>query len=218
MLFKNNHLKKHVSFILKGSISQNNKAFDSSSNSQCTAICAYAIAFSSVCSIQDWDQKILDRIIEEGNNYYNSCQFILRQKDIIFTPFLAVDEILGEIELDNKILKISQFLDMEFDNTRQGNLLRNDLVKHIEEFLIFFNDCENLLLILKCFTFSIIKHLDYVYLVDSHEHFESNAYVMKIHKNMAAEEINRHLISLFPLLDNYTYTISFIKIFEKNKI
>ena len=117
MHLKKNDYNKHTNFYLKSTINQNNKIFKFSSNKQCTAICAYAIGFSSVVPIKDWNVKILDRVIREGNNYYNHCQFLLRQNNIIYTSFLAVDEILEEIELNNKVLRLSQYLDYEYDNT-----------------------------------------------------------------------------------------------------
>lgn len=219
MHLKKNDYNKHTNFYLKSTINQNNKIFKFSSNKQCTAICAYAIGFSSVVPIKDWNVKILDRVIREGNNYYNHCQFLLRQNNIIYTSFLAVDEILEEIELNNKVLRLSQYLDYEYDNTRQGDLKKNDLIKHLEEFTMSLPDCKSLLIIIKCFTFAIIKHLDHVYLVDSHEHFGkqfgSNAYVKKIHEQVAAQEINNHFNDIFTHSDNCIYTISFIEVLEK---
>jgi len=211
-------LLKNKNYILKGTINQSNKQFKESADKQCTAICAYAIAFSSIIPVQDWNTHVLDRIIKEGNFFYNYCQTSLRQKNIIYNAYLAVDEILEDVHLNSQVLKLSQYLDFEYDNTRQGQLGSYDIIKHMEEFLNILTDCLNLILIVKNYSFAIIKHLDYVYFLDSHENYGkscgSNAYVKKFHKTVAPQEIYKHLVDLFLSVD-FTYTISFIEVCPK---
>jgi len=187
LLKRNNFSKKLNYYILEGSKNQKEKDFRKSA-----AICGYAIVFSSVLN-----------------------ELIRTRRIISF--HLEAYEILWELNLNSKVFKLSEYIDykkfLEYKIKKHGNLYENDLVNQLEEFIYNLNSCQSLLITINSLTMAIIKHLDFVYLVDSQEHREC-AYVKKFHKRLAAEEIKKHVVRLFPdrILGCSFYTIIFIEV------
>ncbi len=212
LLKRNNFSKKLNYYILEGSKNQKEKDFRKSA-----AICGYAIVFSSVVPIKDWNKQVFDRVIKEGHAFYDSCLNELIRTGRIIYFHLEAYEILWELNLNSKVFKLSEYIDykkfLEYKIKKHGNLYENDLVNQLEEFIYNLNSCQSLLITINSLTMAIIKHLDFVYLVDSQEHGEC-AYVKKFHKRLAAEEIKKHVVRLFPdrVLGCSFYTIIFIKV------
>jgi hypothetical protein len=85
LLKRNNFSKKLNYYILEGSKNQKEKDFRKSA-----AICGYAIIFSSVVPIKDWNKQVFDRVIKEGHAFYDSCLTeLIRRGRIIFSYFHA---------------------------------------------------------------------------------------------------------------------------------
>jgi hypothetical protein len=152
-------------------------------------------------------------VIKEGHAFYDSCLNELIRTGRIISFHLEAYEILWELNLNSKVFKLSEYFGYEYKIKKHGNLYENDLVNQLEQFIYNLNSCQSLLITINSLTMAIIKHLDFVYLVDSQEHGEC-AYVKKFHKRLAAEEIKKHVVRLFPerVLGCSFYTIIFIEV------
>lgn len=208
-LKKNNFIKKQNYSVLKGSSNQHKKNLLES-----PSICTYAVVFSSVVPIKDWNRQIFDRVIKEGHNYHDACLATTQSSNN--KHILNFEEMIDEIALNSKMIRLSHYLDYEYNSCRKGLIKKDFLTYDLEDFIWNLQDCKSLLLNINHLTVAIVKQLDYVYLIDSQKHVDnalgSNAYVIKYQKNMAAESIYSHLLKLYPHMHELQYILTFIQV------
>ena len=99
-------MNKHT-HILEASTYQGDPQFGQYGGTQCTAIAAYAIAYSNAkITVEFWDTKILDSILQEGNDYYISWFLKVDDKQ---EKFLSAYKVLGIIKMRLYNVKIDYF-------------------------------------------------------------------------------------------------------------
>ncbi len=209
-LKKNNFIKKQNYSVLKGSSNQHKKNLLES-----PSICTYAVVFSSVVPIKDWNRQIFDRVIKEGHYYHDACLATTQSSNN--KHILNFEEMIDEIALNSKMIRLSHYLDYEYNSNRKGFLIKKDFLTYdLEDFIWNLQDCKSLLLNINHLTVAIVKQLDYVYLIDSQKHVDnalgSNAYVIKYQKKIAAESIYSHLLKLYPHMHELQYILTFIQV------
>jgi hypothetical protein len=118
-LKKNNFIKKQNYSVLKGSSNQHKKNLLES-----PSICTYAVVFSSVVPIKDWNRQIFDRVIKEGHNYHDACLATTQSSNN--KHILNFEEMIDEIALNSKMIRLSHYLDYEYNSCRKGFLILED--------------------------------------------------------------------------------------------
>lgn len=132
---------------------------------QCGGIVAYAIAASHTLRISEWNKDIINDIILSGDQYYSDC---LDRIDHIhpFNKFLTIDEILGNININNNQFNLHYRDNDLLNSSRNGRLEIASLTNHFNEFLAI--NCPHLILITNDYTYGIFKLDNKLYLFDSH--------------------------------------------------
>lgn len=170
---------------------------------QCTAMCAFAIATHFSNSIKKWSTETMNQVLINGDIYFKECQQRLKLNLHPFRKYLEVEEVLGQIEINGQQLFIQYFNNDLISATRNAELNNVNLLNHINEFLNL--HCDHILIVINDYTYAVFKQNNDLLLFDSHsktptgrrtESANGKASVMLFKAPQAAIQLNKYLIKL----------------------
>lgn len=190
---------------------------------QCTAICAYAIAATFFKPISKWTIHDLNDVILAGDNYYSLCQTRLAQNMHPFNRYLAVHEVLGDININERDISLQYWSNDLINDTPTGLININDLKNKFNDFLA--SAVRHAFFICNDFTLAIFKVRNSLYLFDSHsktptgrrtETDKGRASSMLFKHPNAAAELASYMTRIFNR--NQIFTLTYVTVFNIQEI
>ncbi|XP_055687292.1 uncharacterized protein LOC129792356 [Lutzomyia longipalpis] len=157
--------------LIRGSYYQDNlRLFGPySNNKQCTANAIIAIIASHLYEIENWNEKLINDILIEGNKLYNikierTCEGLLNAEDIVYKDDKVIS-VFGKKLTLNCITSCYENLQGEFYGKFEYKTFQYSLKYFFENFTYGVITCSNL-------SVAIFKQDDYYYVFDSHSRGE----------------------------------------------
>ncbi|OXA37426.1 ATP-dependent DNA helicase pfh1 [Folsomia candida] len=161
---------------LELSFCQSADIFADSAGKQCTAICAVAAAYAAVKPPGGWTVQDGDRIMTEGDHYYNQCRENLSASSRVVhnEHHLTADEIIGDVNnCYGKIVRVSlvdggTVIYGAFDRFLHdaGPITTNSVAAAVSDFLNF--PYSYGLLTAGAYTMGLIGSEEHIFYFDSH--------------------------------------------------